>query len=198
LNSDEPAARTILHETLKQSDQVMLEGREIMLDLRSEASETDLGDALSVIGNELQETSPADFRVTVIGDPQPIHPIVFQEMHRFAREALSNAFRHAQAKSIEAELSYARNEFRVRIRDDGIGIDAEVLRQGFRAGHFGLPGMRERAAKIGGLLDIWSRARAGTEIELRVPAAAAYESRLKPSRFKWLTGMTKSSEDSIE
>jgi signal transduction histidine kinase/ligand-binding sensor domain-containing protein len=198
LNSDEPAARTILNDTLKQSDQVMLEGREIMLDLRSEASETDLGDALSVIGNALQETSPADFRVTVIGDPQPIHPIVFEEIHRFAREALSNAFRHAQAKSIEAELSYAPNEFRVRIRDDGIGIDAEVLRQGARAGHFGLPGMRERASKIGGHVDIWSRSGAGTEIELRVPGAAAYESRLKPSRLKWLSAMTKNGEDSIE
>jgi signal transduction histidine kinase len=119
-------------------------------------------------------------------------------MHRLGREALSNAFRHGHAKSIEAELNYERNQFRVCIRDDGIGIDAEVLSRGSRPGHFGLPGMRERAAKIGGHLDIWSRPGAGTEIEVRVPAAAAYVPKAKRSRLGWLRAVTTDSEDAYE
>jgi signal transduction histidine kinase/ligand-binding sensor domain-containing protein len=198
LQRDEPA-RAIFEEALEQSDRVMLEGRELMLDLRAGSSSTaELADALALAGNDMKKTYPGDFRVTVIGEPRPLHPIVFDEVHRLGREALSNAFRHAHAKSIEAELNYERNQFRVRIRDDGIGIAAEVLSPGFRAGHWGLPGMRERAEKIGGHVDIWSRPGAGTEIELRVPAAAAYVPKLKRSRFGWLRAVTTDSEDAYE
>jgi len=198
LKRDEPA-RPIFEEALEQSDRVMLEGRELMLDLRAGSiNTTELADALALAGNDLKKAYPGDFRVAVTGGPLPLHPIVFDEIHRLGREALSNAFRHARAKNIEAELNYERNQFRVCIRDDGIGIDAEVLSRGSRAGHFGLPGMRERAAKIGGHVDIWSRPGAGTEIEVRVPAAAAYVPKAKRSRLGWLRAVTTDSEDAYE
>jgi signal transduction histidine kinase len=198
LKRDEPA-RTIFDEALEQSDRVMSEGRELMLDLRAGSiNTTELADALALVGNDLKKAYPGDFRVAVTGGPLPLHPIVFDEIHRLGREALSNAFRHGHAKSVEAELNYERNQFRLCIRDDGIGIDAEVLSRGSRAGHFGLPGMRERAAKIGGHVDIWSRPGAGTEIEVRVPAAAAYVPKAKRSRLGWLRAVTTDSEDAYE
>jgi signal transduction histidine kinase/ligand-binding sensor domain-containing protein len=176
LKKDDPA-RAILDEALRQSDLVMSEGREIMLDLRGEVGKTTaLAEHLSLFGDECKKTHPVDLRVTAIGNPRSLHPIAFEEILRFGREALTNAFRHSQAKTIEVELHYERNLLRLRVRDDGVGIDQEILSRGFKAGHWGLPGMRERAKKLGGTVELWSRANAGTEIELRVPAAAAYAS----------------------
>jgi signal transduction histidine kinase len=87
---------------------------------------------------------------------------------------LRNAFRHAHAARIEAEIRYERDMFRLRIRDDGKGMDSSVLKQGARTGHWGLAGMHERAKKMGGRLKIWSEPGAGTEAELTVPARIAY------------------------
>ena len=78
------------------------------------------------------------------------------------------------AREIEAEIRYDDRVLRLRIRDDGKGIDRRVLEEGGRAGHWGLLGIRERTKRIGARLDIWSEAGAGTEIELTVPASIAY------------------------
>jgi signal transduction histidine kinase len=110
------------------------------------------------------------------GTPQELHPILRDEVYRIAGEGLRNAFRHAQARRIEVEIRYDERELRVRIRDDGRGIDASMLGHEGRAGHWGLPGMRERAKRIGGTMDLWSELGAGTEVELRIPASVAYQS----------------------
>ena len=112
--------------------------------------------------------------MTVEGERQDLQPLLQDEVYRIARELLRNAFRHAQAGRIEVEIRYESRHFRVHVRDDGKGIDAEVLKAGGRTGHFGLPGMRERADQFGGKLEFWSEAGAGTEAVLTVPAAAAY------------------------
>jgi signal transduction histidine kinase len=112
--------------------------------------------------------------VTVEGARQDLKPLLQDEVYRIARELLRNAFRHAQASRIEVEIRYESRHFRVHIRDDGKGIDAEVLKAGGRAGHYGLPGMRERANQFGGKLEFWSEAGAGTEAVLTIPAAVAY------------------------
>jgi orotate phosphoribosyltransferase len=91
-----------------------------------------------------------------------------------AVEALRNAFRHAQAPRIEVELHYDNEQFRLRVRDDGRGIDRAALSGQGSEGHYGLPGLRERAALIGGKLEVWSEVDSGTEVELRVPASTAY------------------------
>ena len=85
-----------------------------------------------------------------------------------------NAFRHAQARKVEVELDYSASQLRVLVRDDGRGIDPEVLASG-RDGHWGLSGMRERAERIGAQLKLWSREGAGTEVELSVPGAIAFQ-----------------------
>ena len=137
----------------------------------------DLPTALADYGEEMQEEGrDGAFTVVANGSIRPLHPIILEELSRIGREALGNAFRHAKAGSIEAELNYGSGELRMRIRDDGVGIDPNILRDGRRDGHLGLATMRERATSIGAQLDIWSRAGLGTEIELRIPASLAYVS----------------------
>ena len=117
----------------------------------------------------------AEFHVEVEGTPRDLHPILRDEVYRIAGEALRNAFQHAQAQRIEVEIRYDERQLRLRVRDDGKGIDPKVLNEGGRAGHYGLQGMRERAKLMGGKLAVWSELDSGTEVELRIPASDAYE-----------------------
>jgi signal transduction histidine kinase len=105
------------------------------------------------------------------------------EVYRIAREVIRNAFAHAAASHIEVEIRYDHDRLRLRVRDDGKGIDSKVLAGG-QSGHFGIPGMRERAQRIGARLDFWSEMGAGTEVELTVPASIAYEKRRDGRRFR--------------
>jgi signal transduction histidine kinase len=93
-----------------------------------------------------------------------------------AREALVNAFRHARAKSVELDIRYSRKMLRLRVRDDGVGMDSKVQIEGGRPGHYGLPGMRERARSIGGKFESWSEIHQGTEVEVTVPGGIAFKS----------------------
>jgi signal transduction histidine kinase len=117
------------------------------------------------------------FRVTVEGPSRALSPVLQDELYRIGREVLRNAFRHARAKLIEVEIRYSSQELRLRIRDDGVGIDTNVLEAGARPGHWGLPGVRERAKLIGAEFGLWGQAMAGTEVQITVPAPLAY---LKP------------------
>ena len=113
----------------------------------------------------------------VEGERQGLSPIIQEEIGQIARELIRNAFRHARAHEIEAELRYDTDVFRLIVRDDGKGIAPEILRDGGCAGHWGMPGVHERARGIGARLEFWSQAGAGTEVRLTVPAAVAYEGR---------------------
>ena len=144
----------------------------------SAVQRNDLARAVNALGEELAANpanngSPA-FRVTVEGEPRDLHPILRDEIYRIAAEALQNAFHHAQARRIEVEIRYDDEQFRLRVRDDGKGMDLAVLENQARTGHYGLRGMRERAKLVGGTLTVWSEVDAGAEVELTVPAAAAY------------------------
>jgi signal transduction histidine kinase len=141
-----------------------------------------LGEALAA---EHGVGAAPELTVEVEGTPRPLHPIVRDEIFRIAGEALYNAYRHARAHRIEVELRYDARQLRLRIRDDGTGIGADVLRAGGRDGHFGLHGMRERAGVVGGKLTVWSAAGSGTEVELSIPASHAYSSSQVPGR-SWI------------
>jgi signal transduction histidine kinase len=183
---DHPAkAVEALDGALDRADRAIVEGRDAIQNLRSPAIATnELAEAITTLAEELNkldtvdagngETRSAMFRMSVEGSPRDLHPIVRDDIHRIAREALRNAFRHAQAGRIEAEVTYGPRELRLRIRDDGKGMDADHLSSG-RARHWGLAGMRERALQIGAQLDLWSELGAGTEVELRIPGAVAYD-----------------------
>lgn len=169
--------------------QAVAESRQAIRDLRPERGvQIDLAKQMTSIGEELagsqdKYSDSANFRVTVEGTRHDLRPMFQDELYRIARELLRNAFEHAHARQIEAELRYSDRRLRLRIRDDGRGIDAKVLSEGGRAGHWGLPGIYERVKRIGGQLDVWSETGAGTEIELTVPASVAYARSPGPSRF---------------
>ena len=113
--------------------------------------------------------------VAVEGTPRELYPIVRDGAYRIAVEVLRNAFQHAQANRIEVEIRYDAHQLRLRVRDDGNGMDAPVLSGEGLAGHFGLPGIRERAQLMGGNVELWSNVGSGTEVELTVPASKAYD-----------------------
>ena len=151
------------------------EGREAIQDLRSpDSSASDLVQALSRVQREVAVKSDVVFHVKVAGRQQPLQPSIRHEIYRIAREALVNAFCHSRATCVEFELEYTDRDLRIFVRDNGCGIDPQVLQEG-RNGHWGLPGMRERAARIGGLLNISSSAAAGTEVHISIPGAVAFQ-----------------------
>jgi ligand-binding sensor domain-containing protein/signal transduction histidine kinase len=168
--------------------QVIEEGRNAVRGLRSNGNGAfNLEEAFSRIRQELANPDQIGFRVIVEGSPRPLHPVIRDEVYRISREALVNAFRHSRANSIEVEVEYLDNRLRILVRDDGCGIDSEVLLTG-REDHWGLSGMRERAERIGAQLKVRSRVAAGTEVELSVPGHVAFQTQPSRRRPKWLTG----------
>jgi signal transduction histidine kinase len=182
LPADPVKALAALDGALDRADQAIVEGRDTIQNLRSSTFVShELTQAITTLAEELRngpdsETGSTKFRMSVEGSPRDLHVSVREDIHRIAREALRNAFRHAQAKHIEAEVTYGAREVRLRIRDDGKGIDPIHLSAG-REGHWGLVSMRERAVGIGAQLNLWSQVGAGTEVELRVPGSLAYDAR---------------------
>jgi signal transduction histidine kinase/ligand-binding sensor domain-containing protein len=173
-------AAEVLDEGLEDAGDAIVEGRSAIQNLRANPSlDGDLESLLNAVGAELTrarktEESPPAFRVIVEGSRHPLSPLVQDEIYRIGREMLRNAFRHARAGRIEVEIRYDSRAFKLRVRDDGIGMDSSLLKGGAVPGHWGLAGMHERARKMGGRLEIWSESGAGTEEELSVPARVAY------------------------
>jgi len=172
-------ARKTLESAIDQAAQAITEGRDAVQGLRSSTAVTnDLALAISALSDELGcgETNPncAEFSVEVEGTPRDLHPILRDEVYRIAGEAVRNAFKHAQARLIEVEIHYDERQLRLRVRDDGKGMDSDVLGERAPAGHYGLRGMRERAKLVGGKLAVFSEVDSGTEVELNIPAAMAY------------------------
>ena len=181
-------AKEKLDNAIDQTAEFITEARDEVQGLRdSTVQGNDLALAISTLGQELGTDSanhrPA-FRVAVEGETRNLHPILRDEIYKIAAEALRNAFRHSQARQIEVEIRYDNEQFRLRVRDDGKGMDPAILSGQGSQGHYGLPGMRERATLIGGKLVVWSEVDAGTEVELRVPASKAYAT---AQRSSWLS-----------
>lgn len=169
-------ARSIMDEALNSADQVMVEGRRRVTDLRASVEPPHaLTQALRSAGEELaRDRITTTFRVVVHGTPRELHPLVYEEAYWIGREALLNAFYHSGARNIRAELHYGSTELQLQFTDDGRGIDMQILEEGGVPGHWGLRGMHERAEKIGAQLRISERAGTGTEVTLKIPASAAY------------------------
>jgi len=174
-------AKQVLETAIDDAARAITEARDAVQDMRSSTViVNDLAKAVEAVGLELaahQRDAHGDapsFSLEVEGSPQDLHPILRDEIYRISSEALRNAFHHARARKIEVEIRYDARQLRVRVRDDGTGIDAGLLEKQGRPGHFGLRGMRERATGVGGRLEVWSESGAGTEIELSIPGSIAY------------------------
>jgi signal transduction histidine kinase len=180
-SSDKPA----LERVLNLMGRVTEEGRSAVAGLRSlESSSVDLGRAFSEVHQQFDPQNHVAFQVIAEGLPRPIHPMIREEIYSIGREALTNAFRHAQPSSMEVELQYATDALRVLVRDNGLGFDSEALHNG-RDGHWGLCGMRERAKRIHAKFRVMSRPSAGTEVELNVPGQVAFIPKPTNATSKW-------------
>ncbi len=180
-------SKQVLAGAIDQVAEAITEGRDTVQGLRSSALETNnLADSLRALAEALTNESAhaVAARVEVQGPPQVLRPLVRDETFRIVGEALRNAFRHADAKQIDVEIRYDARRLRVRVRDDGKGIDPEVLRMGSKPGHFGLSGMRERAELVGGKLTVRSERGTGTEVDFTAPGARAYSR--PPQARSWL------------
>jgi signal transduction histidine kinase len=183
---DELPARRRLDRVLELLQQASDEGRNALQGLRSTESDVDdLEVSLSRLGEDHFVSPHTAFRVIVEGRSRPLNPLIRDEVYRVGREALVNSFRHSRATSIEAEIQYGRTQFRLVIRDNGVGIDSETIRAG-REGHWGLVGMRERSDRIGAKLRVLSRQPGGTEVELTVQGQTAFSlQHAGPDRRRW-------------
>ena len=168
---EDSAAKPALGRVLQLMRGVIEEGRHAVRGLRSTSTAPhELEQAFAGVQEELGISS-AEYRVIVEGPSRPLRPLARDEVYRIGREALVNAFRHSGATRIEIELEYGSKDLALFVRDDGRGMAPQPAGDG----HFGIIGMHERARQIGGTLKIRSRAAAGTEVELRIPARLAFE-----------------------
>ncbi|HVO63187.1 MAG TPA: ATP-binding protein, partial [Terriglobales bacterium] len=171
-------AKERLGTAIEQAAEAITKGRDAVQGLRDSILEgNDLAPAVSILGEELathSKNSRPAFRVAVEGESRDLHPILRDEIYKIAAEALRNAFRHSEARHVEVEIRYENEQFRLRVRDDGKGIDPVVLSSQGGERHYGLHGMRERATLMGAELTVRSKAAAGTEVEVCLPAGVAY------------------------
>jgi signal transduction histidine kinase len=135
---------------------------------------SDLPAAFKRVVEDNPQSREATFKAVVEGNVRELHPLVLEETYSIGREALINALRHSNGSHVEVEITYDPKLFRLRVRDNGHGVDPNILEDGGRPGHFGLQGMRERSERVGGQLKIWSGRETGTEIEFTVPGTTAY------------------------
>jgi signal transduction histidine kinase len=149
-------------------DRAGQEGREALNSLHASTFErNDLAEAFRRAIEDCRRQTAAEVTFSAAGDAREMHPIVRDEIYRIGYEAIRNACAHAVASQVMVQLRYAR-DLTLNIKDNGVGIDPAVLDRG-RAGHFGLEGMRQRAARIGGRLTLASSPPSGTEVKLVVP-----------------------------
>jgi signal transduction histidine kinase len=159
-----------LNRALCLMQRVIDEGRDVLQGLRSSRlASMSLEEALSCVRDEFTPSGGARFRIFVKGQPKALKPVVREQIYLIGREALVNALRHSKATSIEAEVEYLPRRLRVVVRDNGCGIDPQLVRPN-RQAPWGLIGMRERAGSISAKLRIWSRPGTGTEVEVSIPS----------------------------
>jgi len=163
--------------------QAITQARDAIQGLHSSTVVTSgLENALEILAGELaahQRAAHGDaaaFSMVIEGTSQELNPALRGDIYQIAGEALRNAFRHARARRIEMEIRYGARQLRVRVRDDGIGIDAGVLSRLGHAGHRSLRGMCETAKRAGARLEFWSEHGAGTEVEVTIPSSIAHSS----------------------
>jgi len=146
--------------------------RAICNDLRPPLLQRDLISALKSLVEALDARSPAPVHIDITAQEDSLHlsEDIALAIFRITQEALHNAIQHADASEIAIRLTQYPDRLRLTITDDGRGITSGVEPARFVAqGHFGLAGMRERAAMIGAKLDVQTAADYGTVIILELP-----------------------------
>ena len=168
----EPERGTALR-ALDRGDEILLEGRERVRDLRShEGSSGPLVEMLEKVVDNLQTEALPVVDLTILGEPRTIQLFAAEEVSLFAREALSNAIRHSHGTHVQCELHFQAKNVSLIVQDNGNGIPLGTS-TGAQKGHWGLQGMRERSAKLNAKMNI-ETGESGTRIQLLVPRGVAY------------------------
>jgi signal transduction histidine kinase len=177
-----PIVKGALLRAVDQLDVALAQSRAALKELRETADiDDDLAKRFAALA-KATDSRNLEFQIIVKGQRRRMRPMVQYEVFRIGAEAINNAVKHSEASSIRVELVY-EDGLRLLVRDDGKGIPSDVLQSG-KEGRFGLRGMRERADRIGAKLAVYSRAGAGTEVDLCVPQRFAFEPDQVPmSRF---------------
>jgi signal transduction histidine kinase len=168
LSADSPA-KPALQRALDLMRKCLDEARNALLGLRAPVlPDGSLEKALSEFRDDFAPRDRTSIRIVITGETTSLDPTLLEQIFLIAREALLNALRHSRATEVEAEVEYLRRKLRVVVRDNGIGIDPQLLRAR-QDSHWGLRGMRERAASIGAKFQLWTKPGAGTEVAISVP-----------------------------
>jgi signal transduction histidine kinase len=169
----ELAARSVIEELLDRSDEIIAEARHSIQDLRErEKRSLALAQEITALSHELAREESVPVTVITNGKPYELNSDTHENVLLIVQEAMLNSLKHASPRAMEIQIDYRKTEFKIAVRDDGRGIDESVIKRG-REGHWGLHGMRERAAEIHGKLRILSKIGAGTEVEIVVPRVYA-------------------------
>jgi len=176
------AVRARLDGAMEITEGLVAESRRRVMVLREERSvPLLLSEALRNVIDAAAAMNAAAYSIVVTGEEVAINETVQVDICDIAREALANATRHGQATCIELKVDFSRGLV-VQIIDDGSGFDPEVALRG-RRGHWGIPGMRERARELGGSLQIRTVLGTGTVVTLRMRARKAFET---GPRARWI------------
>jgi ligand-binding sensor domain-containing protein len=171
---EEQAARKSMEQALDRADDVVAEARDRVAHLRRTKIEGTLSQVLQDAADRLLSGHGIHIHLITEGRARDLSDLVGEELVRIAEEFLTNTRNHSEAKHINIALNYGRTTFSLQMRDDGQGIDSDTLQRGERDGHFGLPGMRERARRIGAEFELASPLGGGVIASIRVPAGLAY------------------------
>jgi signal transduction histidine kinase len=185
--------RLVLEETLRQSDSVMSQGRELVFNLRVRSRVAhDLGDELESAAMEFSQHYPKEFRLVVLGEPKPLKTHVCEELCRLGREALCIAYRHARARLIEVKIEYRADALRLAVSDDGTGLSVDSVVLGGIKSHPGLTGMKERAQSIGATFKIVTSSLSGTIVQVDLSSRLAYPSAVERTIQRTMSLLTRS------
>jgi signal transduction histidine kinase len=167
-------SKPMLERALLTADRIIIEGRNRLSTLRSEhVTDAELTEAIESVCRDLAPGNEAHYLVIRRGSTKlSLHPHVADEIFHIAREALTNAFRYADATGIEIVLDYGRRTFELVCEDNGRGFAAAARD---KAGHWGLKGMAERAERLGAEFECRSAVDRGTRISVTLAAFRAYD-----------------------
>jgi signal transduction histidine kinase/ligand-binding sensor domain-containing protein len=154
-------------------EQHIREARQAVMDLRSPLLEKrGLAGALDEVGRRLVNGRPITLEMATPGfHADQVSPDVERELLRIGQEAISNAIHHGRPTRIRVDLRHESGRVRLRVSDNGGGFDVQSALSNVN-GHYGVVGMRERAARLGGALVLTSTPQRGTLVDVHVPAAA--------------------------
>ena len=163
-------ARDLLNQQRKLLQRLQTETRDFVWDLRDPgANDIPPDKALASLLSHLQVTTAIPLKLSVPGTMPALPPLAQNHLLRVAREAVNNAIKYSQASEIDVSLEQSDGGLRLEVTDGGTGF--EVAKADMLLGHFGIRGMRERAKKCGGLLEIQSEPDKGTRVAFTLPSS---------------------------